>query len=84
MVESLASALSSGSERKRGRLTLGSQVGLHTLAVGSSGIVNVLSSLVGSDEGDGLDARLVAEELNGGNGSMEDREDTLGETCGCS
>lgn len=62
-------------------LTLGAQVGLHSLSVRARGVVDVLSSAIRSDERDGLDPRLLAEVLDGGDRAVEDRKDTLRQTC---
>ena len=40
-------------------------VGLHSLAVLGAPLVDVLSSLVGSDEADGFDGRIVTDEVHG-------------------
>lgn len=64
--------------------TLRSQVGLHTLSFRSSRVVDVLARAVRSHERDRLDPRLLAEELDGRNGSMEDGKDALGKTCAIS
>lgn len=40
-------------------------VGLHSLAVLGATLVDVLSSLVGSNEADGFDGRMVADEVHG-------------------
>lgn len=63
------------------KLTLGSQIGLHTLAMHTGRVVNVLAGPVGAHERDGLDSWLFADEFDGGHGSVHDRQHTLGQTC---
>lgn len=62
-------------------LTLGTQVGLHALAVAASGVVDVFACLIGSDERDRLNTGLFAQELDSRNAAMQYGQNTLGETC---
>jgi len=68
--------------RARGRRTLGAEVGLDALAVLAARLVDVLAGAVAADERDGLDARLLADELDRRDRAVDDVQDALGETCG--
>ena len=68
-------------QKRAPRLTLSSQVGLHALAILACSIVDVLSGAVRTNERDGLDPWLLADELDGGDGTVQNRKNTLGKTC---
>lgn len=57
-------------------VVLSTEVGLDTLAVGRAARKDVLSSLVGADEADGLDAGLIEDEVDGPGGAVNDVDDT--------
>jgi hypothetical protein len=48
---------------------------------GSLPVINMLSSLVTSNETDGLDIGVVADGIDCVNASMDNVEDTRGQTC---
>ncbi|KAJ6446052.1 CMGC/SRPK protein kinase [Purpureocillium lavendulum] len=62
-----------------GGVILGAQVGLHALAVGRTAAEDVLAGLVAADEADGLDGRLIEDEVDGAVGAVDDVDDALGE-----
>lgn len=61
-------------------MVLCAQVCLDTLSVGRSTGVDVLSSLVGTNERDGLDSWFIQDEVDGVNGSVDDVENSWWET----
>lgn len=62
-------------------MVLRSEVGLNALAVLRSRLVDVLSGLVASHEGDPLHALVLTDELDGRDGAVDDANDALGSTC---
>jgi len=66
--------------REDGAVVLGSHVGLDALAICSGASVDVLTSGVGTDEGDSADARIIAEVVDGVMSTVNDVEHTIGET----
>ena len=63
-----------------GSVVLGAQVGLDTLAVGGTARKDVLSGLVTTDKGDGLDLWGVKDEVDGLVGTVDDVENSVWET----
>lgn len=57
-------------------MVLRAQVGLDTLAVGRATGVDVFTSLVGANEGDGLDLGLVNDEVDGLGRAVDDVDHT--------
>lgn len=64
--------------RKDGSVVLGPEVGLHALAIGGSALVDVLARLVAPHKRDGLDARLVKDEVYRLGRTVDDVDDTRG------
>lgn len=64
--------------RKESRVVLRSQVGLHTLAIGRTAGVDVFTCAVATDEANGLDGRLVQDEVDGLRGPVDDVDHTRG------
>jgi hypothetical protein len=62
-------------------MVLCSQVSLNSLSIGSTTGINVISSLVRSNERDGLDSWFVNNEVYGVVGSVDNVEDSRGESC---
>ena len=61
-------------------VVLGTKVGLDTLTIGGTAGEDVLAGLVATDEADGLDGGLVEDEVDGFMSTMDDVDDTSGET----
>ncbi|KUI56600.1 hypothetical protein VP1G_10870 [Cytospora mali] len=61
--------------RQHGGVVLGAQVGLHTLPVGRAPREDVLAGLVAADEADGLDGRVVQDEVDGAVRAVDDVDD---------
>lgn len=64
---------------QHGGVVLGTQVGLHTFAVGGPARVDVLAGTVGPDERDALDRWLVEDEVDGPGGAVHDVDHSIGE-----
>ena len=61
--------------RQHGGVVLGAQVGLHALAVGRSARVDVLAGAVAAHEADGLDGRVIQDEVDRLGRSVDDVDD---------
>lgn len=61
-------------------VVLGSHIDLHSLEGLGSLLVDVVSGLVSSDEGDGLDIGVLGDVLGGVETSVDELEDTLGDS----
>lgn len=60
-------------------MILGAEIGLDTLAIGGTAAEDVLTRLVTADEADGLDGRLVKDEVDSAVSAVDDVNNTLGE-----
>lgn len=65
--------------REHGGVVFGAQVSLHAFAVCGAARVDVFACFVAADEGDGLDAGLVDDEVYGFGGPVNDVDDAWGE-----
>jgi hypothetical protein len=62
-------------------VVLCAQVGLHTLAIGTSSSEDIFTGAVGSDERDGFNGWLVNDEVNGLCRTVDDVDNSVRHTC---